>query len=540
MAALVPEVCPLPQRHLFLRAFPVPAARRLLSCAAWLGLLACGERGDPPGVKQPGAIVIEVGASGESSAPGTVSPRSSASSSSAPSSSIIGTIDDNLPFAPTGLRLASTALRTWVYTDVGPKRTRYGYLRAGAIVDARGPEIKNAGCAGGWYRINPRGFVCVGLGATLDENHPVVKASDVRPIRGQGFPYAYALVKEPTPFLYFKLPTAKQMAESEGGDVAGRAATWREQARLAGLLDVLGTIEGPPEFLAGGQKLEKPYGAKQPLRYAYHAGRAVAGSGYALLRVFDWENRIFGLTTELDIIPLDRTRVVRPSAFRGVELAEGETLPVGFVEPPFAQVYALRENGQFAPTTSLRKRDAVKLTDETRPGGMRKMRDESWIAESALRIIPRRTNFPSFATGDRKWIDISIREQSLVAYVGQRPVYVTLVSTGRGGLSDAEDATVRGTFMIYQKDVSSTMDGAEDQADSYALKDVPFVQYFHKGYALHGTYWHDEFGKIRSHGCVNLSPTDAAWLFEWTDPSVPPDWHGVLNKERGTVVHVRP
>ena len=67
---------------------------------------------------------------------------------------------------------------------------------------------------------------------------------------------------------------------------------------------------------------------------------------------------------------------------------------------------------------------------------------------------------------------------------------------------------------------------------------VPFVQYFHKGYALHGTYWHDEFGKLRSHGCVNLSPIDAAWLFEWTDPSVPPRWHGRVDKDRGTVVYI--
>jgi lipoprotein-anchoring transpeptidase ErfK/SrfK len=119
-------------------------------------------------------------------------------------------------------------------------------------------------------------------------------------------------------------------------------------------------------------------------------------------------------------------------------------------------------------------------------------------------------------------------------------VYVTLVSTGRSGMADPEktDATVRGSFMIYQKEVSSTMDGAEDKSDSFVLRDVPFVQYFHKGYALHGTYWHDEFGKARSHGCINLAPVDAAWLFEWTDPNVPTEWHGVLNKERGTVVYV--
>ena len=50
------------------------------------------------------------------------------------------------------------------------------------------------------------------------------------------------------------------------------------------------------------------------------------------------------------------------------------------------------------------------------------------------------------------------------------------------------------------------MDGDEDRATRYSLLDVPFVQYFHKGFALHGTYWHDEFGRKRSHGCVNLAP----------------------------------
>jgi len=129
-----------------------------------------------------------------------------------------------------------------------------------------------------------------------------------------------------------------------------------------------------------------------------------------------------------------------------------------------------------------------------------------------------------------------------MAYVGKTAVYATLVSTGRGVLGDpeTESATPRGTFMVYAKHVSATMDGADDAADSYSLLDVPFVQYFHKGFALHGTYWHDEFGRVRSHGCVNLAPQDAAWLFEWTDPPVPEHWHGVINKERGTVVYVHP
>jgi lipoprotein-anchoring transpeptidase ErfK/SrfK len=194
------------------------------------------------------------------------------------------------------------------------------------------------------------------------------------------------------------------------------------------------------------------------------------------------------------------------------------------------------------PSATLTYREAVPLTGRKRAGGILEARDGSFVPESAMRVIQARTSFPSFATGDRKWVDVSIKEQSLVAYRGQRPVYVTLVSTGRDGLMDPEttNSTVRGTFMIYQKDVSSTMDGDEDRADSFNLHDVPFVQYFHKGYALHGTYWHDEFGHVRSHGCVNLAPADAAWLFEWTDPEVPPSWHGVINKERGTVVYVHP
>jgi lipoprotein-anchoring transpeptidase ErfK/SrfK len=95
---------------------------------------------------------------------------------------------------------------------------------------------------------------------------------------------------------------------------------------------------------------------------------------------------------------------------------------------------------------------------------------------------------------------------------------------------------VRGTFLIHAKHVSATMDG-DEATDSYDLRDVPYIQYFFEGYALHGAFWHDDFGKPRSHGCVNLAPADAAWLFEWTDPVVPPEWHGAVNAEGGTLVY---
>ncbi|MGC4089118.1 MAG: L,D-transpeptidase [Polyangiaceae bacterium] len=511
--------------------------RRIVVCLAFSSALGCARR-EPPGAERVANSVRSVG-SGQLMASPVLGPTPSAQ----PSSEQLGTLSDNLPFAPDGTKLASIAWRTWIYSDVGGKRTRYGYLRAGAVVDARGPAIKNDGCAGGWYRINPRGFVCVGMGATLDLNHPVVVASGVRPVRKQALPYLYVLSGETPPLLYFRLASRDEMRDAEGENIFARAANFRERVKVQGLSELLEPVAPPPEFLSQKRALEKPYGTKESLHQKAHAGPAPTDSGFAVARVFDWQNRLFGLTTELDVIGLERTKVVRPSEFHGVELFEGEALPAGIVEPRYAQKYSLSEGGELRANGSFGYREALKLTGRSRPGGMLEVVGGAWVAEAALRMVKPRTSFPSTATGDRKWIDISIKEQTLVAYVGRRPVYVTLVSSGRGGLGDPEtqQATVRGTFMIYQKDVSSTMDGDDDAAaDSRSLLDVPFVQYFHKGFALHGAYWHDEFGKVRSHGCVNLSAVDAAWLFEWTDPPVPADWHGVLNKERGSVVVIHP
>lgn len=494
-------------------------------------------RGEPPGATREVTATRAIG-SADASAP------VASSGHAAPSPEQLGTLADNLPFLPDGTKLASIAWRTWIYSDVGGKRTRYGYLRAGAVVDARGPAIKNDGCAGGWYRINPRGFVCVGMGATLDLNHAVVVASSVRPIRRQSLPYLYVLSGETPPLLYFRLPSRDEMRDAEGEHIFVRAANFRERVKVQGLSELLEPLGPPPDFVPRKRALEKPYGTKENLHQKAHAGPAPTDSGFAIARVFDWQDRLFGLTTELDVIGLERTKIVRPSEFHGVELLEGENLPAGIVEPRYGTPkYFPNAGGELRPNGAFGYREALKLTGKTRPGGMLEVVGGAWVTESVLRLIKPRTSFPSVATGDRKWIDISIKDQTLVAYVGKRPVYFTLVSSGRGGLGDPEtqQATVRGTFMIYQKDVSSTMDGDEDAAaDSRSLSDVPFVQYFHKGFALHAAYWHDEFGKVRSHGCVNLSPIDAAWLFEWTDPVVPADWHGVLNKERGTVVHIHP
>jgi len=514
---------------------PYRGLATLAFLAVSLQAAACGNRHDPPS-KRDGPQPIAIGE-------GLHSAQSELAPAVATTVANLGQPDDSLPFTPTGLKIASTAWRTWVYTDTGPSRTRFGYLRVGAIVDARGPAIKNDGCEQGWYRVNPRGFVCIGKGASLTPDEPIVQQASERPKRGAGLPYIYAMAGGAPPHFYFSLPAREQLRRLEGSDRRAHFATWKlaHYDTQPAIAELLGAPGAPPEFLRNGGRAIKPYGVMHRLEEKVSSGRAAPDSGFALLRVFEHDARWYGMTTEHDLVALDRVKVVVPSSFHGVELPASEVgLTAGFAAKGSVTVFRLEPNGNMIAAGAIERRQGVALTGERRPGGFMLTHDGLYVPAAGLRLIPKRTEFPSFATGDRKWIDISINRQTLMAYVGRTAVYATLVSTGRGGLGDpeTESATPRGTFMVYAKHVSATMDGADDAADSYSLLDVPFVQYFHKGFALHGTYWHDEFGRVRSHGCVNLAPRDAAWLFEWTDPPVPEHWHGVINKERGTVIYV--
>jgi lipoprotein-anchoring transpeptidase ErfK/SrfK len=227
-----------------------------------------------------------------------------------------------------------------------------------------------------------------------------------------------------------------------------------------------------------------------------------------------------------------------------------------------------------------------------------------YLAASDLGIVAPPPAWPAIAEQGQKWIDISLTQQTLVLYEGKRPFYATLVSTGRDRLGDPETslATPRGSFRIQSKHIAAAMDSQEnsnvsggtrahapeasaetratierlkaakksgkklDEDDqrrlvniekgrdpeygitmrrgstNFELRDVPWIQYFASGYALHGAYWHDVFGIPRSHGCINLAPIDARVVFNWTDPPVPEGWHGInvgSDMGEGTSVIVR-
>jgi lipoprotein-anchoring transpeptidase ErfK/SrfK len=219
-----------------------------------------------------------------------------------------------------------------------------------------------------------------------------------------------------------------------------------------------------------------------------------------------------------------------------------------------------------------------------------------WLRADDLSIVTKPPKWPEPAEKGEKWIDISVGQQTLVLYEGKRPWYATIVSTGRDRFGDPENslATPLGEFNLQSKHIAAAMDSEENStvaggkksrktnldseaqvtvarlksaveggnklsdhdqrrwsnvqkgrhpeygvtrrrgSANFELRDVPWIQYFASGYALHGAYWHDVFGIPRSHGCINLAPIDARIVFMWTDPPIPDGWHGInIGKDMG-------
>jgi len=166
------------------------------------------------------------------------------------------------------------------------------------------------------------------------------------------------------------------------------------------------------------------------------------------------------------------------------------------------------------------------VTDELQPWSY-------WVPASHLRPVTEEELSPISPDIplNQKRIEVNLARQNLTAFEGDQAVFETRVSTGipssRPTSNGIPTATPEGSFNIYSKMPSKHMgDGRLMQGDlnldAYELVGVPWTMFFHRldtGYALHGTYWHDNFGWQMSHGCVNMRNADAKWLFRWTMPA---------------------
>lgn len=134
------------------------------------------------------------------------------------------------------------------------------------------------------------------------------------------------------------------------------------------------------------------------------------------------------------------------------------------------------------------------------------------LANAENQVVLGTTN----ETGEEKWIDVSLDEQKLRAWEGNKLVIEFPISSGLWA------PTPKGTFNVWYKTRNQSMSGGSQALGTYYnLPNVPNNMFFNQGYAIHGAYWHNNFGHPMSHGCVNSPLASVAQLFDWAGPVVP-------------------
>jgi len=208
-----------------------------------------------------------------------------------------------------------------------------------------------------------------------------------------------------------------------------------------------------------------------------------------------------------------------PSAFHGVAITQTLTHPLAFVAAQGLNVRARPGVASDNPGLStLARYDVVSYLGSQQAGDAlwHQIGENGWIHGAYARVVYP-VQRPADVPADARWIAVDLAQQTLSAYEGDRMVFATLVSTGRPPWY-----TPKGLNRIWIKLQAGDMQGGlVERGDYYALQDVPWIMYFNKDVGLHAAYWHDRFGYPSSHGCVNLSPLDAKWLFDWATPQLP-------------------
>lgn len=238
----------------------------------------------------------------------------------------------------------------------------------------------------------------------------------------------------------------------------------------------------------------------------------------SLDNLVEYEGQQWYEINEEEYVPADAVALAYPSRFQGVTLSEQPQYPFAWVNR-WAQP-SLAPQGQLNEAVSIDRYQIVTIFAEERRGDeiWYLVGENQWVEQSFTSRVD--VNPPPAEVGPgAKWIEVDLFEGTIAAYEGERMVYTTLFSGGR-----TSSATPPGLYYPWGKMREGKMsnpDVEDGDPAYYYIEDVPWTIYFHEGYSIHAAFWHDAFGFQRSHGCVNLSPLDAKWFFDWSDPYMP-------------------
>ncbi len=420
--------------------------------------------------------------------------------------------------------------------------------------------ISTEGCRGGWFELTTGGFVCNGTDVIAFEGRRLPERRPAQPDLEAPLPYRFARTRRDHTPMYRRLPTDLEAAQYEGYRIPGMRLEHLPDGGVMAVPDVpvasdtdelaraetASTSSDPAPSAENVDSLEVQEEARvlrldelQGERGSVLQRRLVKGFIVSLDRDMRARARRYWRTLSNGFIPYATQVEVRGSEFHGVELAregnEGIVLPIGYVLSNKTVSYARGRDGRPRRGRAPGYHHVFQVT------GSETHREREYVVATNDVLFERRDvtiieahEPPADIGPEDPWIDIDLSNQSLVAYEGRTPVYATLVSTGRVRDPDNPLRDMRtpvGLFRITSKHVTNTMDGDHAVDGPYSIEDVPYVMYFQLAYALHSAFWHDGFGRPRSHGCINLAPLDARWIFNWAGPALPSGWHGAYPTE---------
>ncbi|MCL2779693.1 MAG: L,D-transpeptidase [Polyangiaceae bacterium] len=467
--------------------------------------------------------------------------------------------------------------------------TRLGYIRQGSRVAVIAEPHPKSNCKEGWYELVQGGFVC-GKYASLDLNHPRIKFAPHPPYTDSPLPYDYGYnLTNGTP-LYRQIPSREERMELEPWLAARKpkprhsaqdettetADAERDAGAALALTRATTSVEplGSDALDAGVPWYLRDYdGGKPQITLDELKGegtvarRMVKGFYLALDKSFESNGAKWWRTTGSLVVPFDRVYVNKIASDLGglwlnapaqaqpaqpqVDAGPNAQTNVGASPEPNqdicqpngkAQVGIILSNRahKYAVSASRRaittgdpvaRHTVIRLTGDrvTVNGVAYNETDEGWWMKATEGTRTKPADAPKDLLPNEKWIDINLTLQTLVAFEGTKAVFATAVSTGKKNEQDKEKdhRTPVGSFRIREKHIAATMDGDVASDGPYSIEDVPWIMYFNGSYALHGAFWHNDFGRTKSHGCINLAPKDAKALFGWTEPRLPDGWHGV-------------
>lgn len=415
-----------------------------------------------------------------------------------------------------------------VFSEPTERAVVVGYLRRGATLRAR-EGMPGKGCDTLWHAVFGGGYVCAGRGFLLGDT-PQGFPSAAPPQLYEPLPYRYAKAEQADLPVFFRVPT--KLEEHEFGAKLSQARSRGIEPQFA--------AQARTALPARGKKPPAPPLPAPPVLPEVVRMLLQPGFYVSLDRRESPDESGFLRTVRGDYVRDAGERAVVPSSLHGVALHGERSGTLALITRAKVASYTRDAlSGELARAGEFAQLEAVELAGELIRSGKRSyavLRDGRIVQEDALRVLPS-IERPAIVPRSARWIAVSLSTQTLIAFDGETPVYATLVSSGK-----PEHETPTGLFRIASKHVSTTMDGEAGSDEAYSIEDVPWVMYFSGSIALHGAFWHERFGRTRSHGCVNLAPLDARWLFDWTEPALPTGFHGVeASAERlGTIVAVLP